>query len=151
MKYWLFKSEPTTYSIEDLQKEKICSWDGIRNYQARNYLRDHVKKNDLVFFYHSNIPDPAIVGLAKVLKEAYPDFTALDPQSTYYDPKASKENPRWVLVDLQFEKKFKKKILRSQLKLLPSLKNMILLTHSRLSIQPIEKKQFDILTNLIES
>ena len=151
MNYWLFKSEPNTYSIEDLQKEKVCYWEGIRNYQARNYLRDRVKKNDLVLFYHSNISDPAIVGLAKVVKEAYPDFTALDPQSIYYDPKASKENPRWFLVDLQFEKKFKKKILRSQLKKLTSLKNMVLFTHSRLSIQPVEKKQFDILTNLAES
>ena len=126
-KYWLFKSEPNTYSIDDLKKEKKTCWDGVRNYQARNFMRDDMKIGDLVLFYHSNAKPPGVTGIAKVCKKAYPDFTALDKKSSYYDPKASKENPIWMMVDIQFVKKFPEPISLSELKNYPRLKEMILL------------------------
>ena len=94
-KYWLMKCEPTTYSIDDLEREGTTHWEGVRNYQARNFMRDEMQVGDDVLFYHSNTKPPGIVGLARVCKKAYPDFFALDPKSKYFDPKASKEKPIW--------------------------------------------------------
>src|SRR5438105_4755823 len=108
MHYWLLKSEPTSYSIEHLKKEKkqITHWDGVRNYQARNIIRDQMKMGDLAFFYHSNANPPGIVGIVKVTKEAYPDHTAFDPNDHHYDPKSDPEHPCWYQVDVQFVKQF---------------------------------------------
>lgn len=97
--YWLVKSEPSVYSIDDLQRDGRTHWDGVRNYQARNIMRDKMKKGDLVLFYHSNANPPGVVGMAKVVRTGYPDHTARDPQSNYYDPKATEEDPRWYMVD----------------------------------------------------
>ncbi len=148
MNYWLFKTEPSTYSWEDLkrQPERTDYWDGIRNYQARNFLRDKVKKGDLVFFYHSVKQPQAIMGIARVVREAYPDHTAFDSESRYYDPKSDPENPRWFMVDIQAISEFDPPILRDELKQIPELKEMMLLRKgSRLSIQPVSAEEWNII------
>ena len=106
MQYWLMKSEPDVFGIDDLAKQpkKTEHWDGVRNYQARNMMRDEMKKGDLVFFYHSNCKEPGIVGLAEVVKEGYPDFTAFDPKAKYYDAKSDPNKPRWYMVDIKLVK-----------------------------------------------
>lgn len=143
MKTWLFKSEPDTYSIDDLQKEKTCFWEGVRNYQARNFLRDEVKKGDFVLFYHSNCKPPGIVGLAEVIKEGTPDPFALDPKSDYFDPKASEENPRWYGVTLKFLKKYPKALSLEEIKASKELEGMLVAQKGqRLSIQPVETKHY---------
>ncbi len=146
MKYWLMKSEPDAFSIDDLIKapKKTEPWDGIRNYQARNMMRDDMKKGDLVFFYHSNCKPPGIVGIAEVVKEAYPDHTAQDPDSKYYDPKSTPENPRWCMVDVKFKEKFQQMISLDELKQNPRLNDMALVRKgNRLSIMPVTKAQWD--------
>lgn len=136
------KSEPEVYSIDMLQKDKITYWDGVRNYQARNNMKA-MKAEDLVLFYHSNAKPKGVVGIAKVVKEAYPDFTAFDKKSKYFDPKSTEEKPTWYMVDIQFVKKFKKVITLEEIKSIESLKNMILIKNSRLSVQPIKQKEFN--------
>lgn len=146
MNYWLLKSEPTSYSIDDLLKEKnkTTSWDGVRNYQARNFMRDDMEINDLAFFYHSNCKEPGISGIVKVVRKAHPDLTALDPEDHHYDPKSTPENPRWVMVDVQFQKKFSNIITLSELKKNPLLKDlMILRKGNRLSITPVSKQDWE--------
>ena len=106
MNYWLMKSEPEVFSIDHLKSVSKEPWDGVRNYQARNYMKD-MKKGDKVFFYHSNCTPPGIAGVMTVSKEAFPDHTALDPESKYFDPKSSPDNPRWFMVEVKFQKKFK--------------------------------------------
>lgn len=148
MNYWLFKTEPSTYSWDDLKQQpnRTDYWDGIRNYQARNFLRDQVKKGDLVLFYHSVKQPQAIMGIAKVVREAYADPTAFDPQSKYFDPKSDPENPRWVMVDVQAIAEFDPPILRDELKQIPGLENMMLLRKgSRLSIQPVSEEEWKII------
>ncbi len=145
MNYWLFKSEPDAFSIDDLKamKGKKDHWDGIRNYQARNLMRDDMKKGDLGFFYHSSCKVPGIVGTVEVVREAYPDYTALDPESKYYDPKASEENPRWVMVDVKFKSKFDKVLSLEYLRTIDELSDMVLLRKgSRLSIQPVTEAEW---------
>ncbi len=140
---WLFKSEPETFGIERLQKEKVTSWDGVRNYQARNFMRDAMKKGELGFFYHSNCAEPGIVGVVEIVKESHPDTTALDPESQYYDPKSTMDNPRWYLVDVKFKQKFPQPITLTQLKNNPKLKDMLILRKgNRLSITPVTDKQW---------
>lgn len=149
--YWLFKSEPETFSIDDLINlpKKTEHWDGIRNYQARNFLRDQVKKGDQVFFYHSNCKEPGIVGVVEVVKEAYPDHTALDAKSKYYDAKASSENPRWFMVDVKFKEKFEVPILLSEIKDNPRLKDLALVKKgNRLSILPVTKQQWQAILDM---
>ncbi len=143
--YWLFKSEPSVFSITDLYNapQQITQWDGVRNYQARNFLRDSVKLNDLVFFYHSNSEPSGIAGIASVVKTGYPDYTALDPHNHHYDPKSTKEKPIWYMVDLKFEKAFNQILSLAQLKTYPELQHMVLLKKgSRLSIQPVSKEEW---------
>ena len=141
-KYWLMKSEPSCYSIDDLKKDKIEHWDGVRNYQARNFMKD-MKKGDLVLFYHSNCKPPAIVGLATVSKESYPDFTAEDKKGDHFDPGHTKENPRWFMVDVKFKEKFKNEVTLDQVKFNPKTKGMIIAQKgSRLSVTPVEEKHF---------
>ncbi|MDD0853214.1 EVE domain-containing protein [Halobacteriovorax sp. GB3] len=151
MNYWLMKSEPDTFSIDDLKQRPKSTehWDGVRNYQARNFMRDEMKKGDLVLFYHSSCKVPGVAGIAKIVKEAYPDHTAFDKNSNYYDPKSSEENPRWFMVDVKFEKKFKKVVTLKELKTFEELKEMKLLQKgSRLSIMPVTKEEFDFIQGL---
>ena len=148
--YWLFKTEPDTYSIQDLAGEpkKTTYWDGVRNYQARNMLRDEIKKGDRVLIYHSNANPPGVAGTAVVVKEGYPDHTAFDKKSKYFDAKSDPDNPRWFMVDVKFVKKFKEVVSLEELKHVPELKDMVLLNNSRLSVQPVTKKEYDIIVKM---
>lgn len=148
-KHWLFKTEPESYSIDDLKKDKQTFWNGVRNYQARNFLRDDMQPGDRVLFYHSNAEPPAIVGVAKVVTAGYGDPTALDPKSDYYDPKATQDEPRWYMVDIAFERKFATPLALEALRKVTALKDMELLRKgSRLSIQPVRKAEFDAVLKL---
>ena len=151
MQYWLIKSEPDAFSIDDLQQANIEPWDGIRNYQARNFMRDQMQIGDQVFFYHSSCPQPGIVGLCEVASLPYPDPTAFDPETKYYDPKSDPDKPRWILVDMKFVKKLESLISLSELKILPELLGMRLLKKgNRLSIMPVEKAEWDYIVGTIE-
>jgi predicted RNA-binding protein with PUA-like domain len=150
-KYWLLKSEPGVFSIDDLAAapKKTTFWDGVRNYQARNTLRDEMKLGDLAFFYHSNAEPPAIVGVVKIVREGYPDHTAFDESKDHYDPKSKKDAPTWFMVDVQHVETFKKPLSLDELRTVKGLEDMVLLQKgSRLSVQPVTKKQFDIITSL---
>ena len=151
MRYWLMKTEPGEYSIDDLQRDTCEFWDGVRNYQARNFMRDDMKKGDTVLFYHSNTTPPGIVGLVKVVEEAYPDETAFDPKDAHYDPKSKRENPRWYGVEVGFVKKFKEVISLDMLKNEKKLADMLVVQRGqRLSVQPVEKKHFEyIVENMV--
>jgi len=149
MAYWLMKSEPDVYSIDDLQRDRREMWDSIRNYQARNMMRDDMRIGDEVFFYHSNCKEPAIVGISKVCSEPYPDPTQFDPKSNYFDPKSSTDNPRWVLVDVEFVRKLDRAITLSELREQPGLDGMILTrTGNRLSIMPVTREHWDLILGL---
>lgn len=144
------KSEPATYSIDDLMARPngIDHWDGVRNYQARNFLRDEIRKGDRVLFYHSG-KMPAIVGTATVVRKGYPDATAWDPKSGHFDPKSTPDNPIWYRVDIQFESKFKTPIPLAGLRRFPELAGMPLLKKGmRLSIQPVTRSEFEFITGL---
>lgn len=142
--YWLIKSEPSVYSIDDLKKDKVTYWDGVRNYQARNFMRDGMKKGDLVLFYHSNAEPTAVVGICEVVKEGYPDFTAFDPNDKHFDPKSKNDNPVWFMVDVKFKKKFKKPVTLKEIKENPKLQNMKLVQRgNRLSVMPVAEKEFN--------
>ena len=139
------KSEPNCFSIDDLKKKKNQTemWDGVRNYQARNIMRDEMKVGDKVFFYHSNCKPPAVVGICKIASKSYADPTQFDPKNDHYDPKSDPENPRWFLVDVQYEKDLNPVSL-PQLRANPKLKNMKLLQKgARLSVQPVEKDEWN--------
>jgi predicted RNA-binding protein with PUA-like domain len=139
---WLMKSEPEVFSIEDLRRERRTSWEGVRNYQARNFMRDEMKIGDRVFYYHSNADPTGIAGLAKVARTAYPDPSARDPKSDYYDPKASDEDPRWVMVDIEFVDAFPRVITLDELRQEPGLEKMLVINKSRLSVQPVTDDEF---------
>lgn len=141
-KLWLMKSEPSTYSIEDLERDGSEPWDGVRNYQARNFMRE-MSEGDLVIFYHSNAKPPGAAGVARISREAYPDPTQFDEKSKYHDPKSKREDPRWSLVDVEFVEKFDEAIPLQTLKDDPALEGMVVTQKgSRLSVQPVEKKHF---------
>ena len=145
------KSEPSEFSIDDLKNNpgKTEPWDGVRNYQARNMMRDDMKKGDLVFFYHSNCDEPGIVGIMTIHKEGYPDPTAFDPNDKHYDPKSDPDNPRWILVDVKYKRKFKRTISLKELKNHKQLKDMkVLQRGNRLSITPVTKKEWDYISGL---
>jgi predicted RNA-binding protein with PUA-like domain len=143
------KSEPDVYSIDDLQRDGREMWDSIRNYQARNMMRDDMRIGDDVFFYHSNCKEPAVVGIMKVASEPYPDPVQFDESSRYFDPKSSKDNPRWVLVDVEFVRKLDKPITLAEIKAHPGLDDMILTRRgNRLSIMPVDKKHWDLILTL---
>ena len=144
--YWLMKSEPDAFSIEDLinSDNQTTRWEGVRNYQARNFMRDDMKVGDGVLFYHSNAKPLAIVGTMNVSSKPYPDPIQFDPNSDYFDPKSTEENPRWILVDVTFIQKFEPPVLRETLQSVDELKDMMLLQRgSRLSIQPPTKFEWD--------
>jgi len=151
MNYWLMKSEPSTFGIDDLKNrpQQTEPWDGVRNYQARNFMRDGMKKGDRVFFYHSNCAEPGIVGIMTVASEPYPDPTAFDPEDDHYDPKSDPDNPRWYLVDVKYKRKLKRTITLQELKQHEALAGMKLLQKgNRLSIMPVTKEQWDYILDL---
>lgn len=149
--YWLFKSEPTTFSIDDLAsspRQTTC-WEGVRNYQARNFLKS-MRVGDLGFFYHSNADPPAIVGTVQVVKAAYPDPFALDPKSRYFDPRSMADSPRWFLVDVRLLKKFSQAIPLERLRTVKGLEKMELLRKgSRLSVQPVRPEEWQRVLALV--
>jgi len=150
MHYWLFKTEPTGYSIDDLRRDKKTSWTGVRNYQARNMLRDEVKKGDQVIFYHSSCAIPGAYGIAEVVKERVVDETQFDTKSHYYDPKAKTEKPQWYAVDIAFKEKFKEPVPLADMRLELALENMPLLRPGmRLSLFPIAKVHFDTIRRMV--
>jgi len=146
--YWLMKSEPSEFSIDDLQKRGKHHWDGVRNYQARNFMRDHMHIGDPVIFYHSSAKVVGPAGIAKVASLPYPDHTQFDPHSKYFDPKATKEKPIWYMVDVRFVKRFKEVLPREKLKSIRALNNMVLWKRNRLSITPLTKEEFEAITKL---
>jgi predicted RNA-binding protein with PUA-like domain len=147
--YWLMKSEPDAYSIDDLERDRTEPWDGIRNYQARNIIRDDMKVGDEAFFYHSSCKEPAVVGIMKIASEAYPDPTQFDPEARYYDPKSPKDNPRWMLVEVEFERKLKRPVTLRELKAHPALGDFRLNQRgNRLSIFPVSEAHWNIVLGL---
>jgi predicted RNA-binding protein with PUA-like domain len=151
MNYWLMKSEPSVFSIDDLQSKpnQTYCWDGVRNYQARNMMRDDMKNGDVAFFYHSNCAEPGIVGIMEVVKESYPDFSAFDPSGHYFDPKSNPNNLRWFMVDLKFVRKLSRTITLKELKEMPELVDLALVRRgNRLSIMPISSGQWDFILGL---
>jgi predicted RNA-binding protein with PUA-like domain len=149
-KYWLMKSEPDVFSFDDLKKKKKEPWTGVRNYQARNFMRDEMKIGDIVLFYHSSCEVPGIAGLASVASAPYADPTQFDKESEYFDPKATKDNPRWMLVDVKFEKDLERLLSLDEIRNDPGLKEMRLLQKgNRLSILPVTPDEFEKLMKLI--
>lgn len=151
MAYWLMKSEPTAFSIDDLKRcKKPEGWDGVRNYQARNMMRDAMQVGDLAFFYHSNCEVPGIVGVMEIAKPAYPDPTAFDPDDHHFDPKSDPANPRWMMVGVRFKKKFERTIALAELRTHKALAEMPLLRKgNRLSIMPVTAAQWRYIQGMI--
>lgn len=148
MQYWLFKTEPDAFSIHDLAAKpgQTEHWDGIRNYQARNFLRDQIKRGDQVFVYHSSCDTVGIVGVAEVVKEGYIDHTQFDPEQKYYDPKASQDNPRWYMVDIQLKQKFKQVLTLKNIKQMDDIEQVgIVKKGQRLSVMPVPENEFILL------
>ena len=146
-RYWLVKSEPDTFSFDDLLAKpgRTTHWDGVRNFQARNFMRDDMKRGDLVFFYHSSADPTAIVGIAEVARDGYPDPTALDPKDPHYDPKSKKDAPTWFMVDLRAREPFPKPLTLADLRAVKGLEKMVLLQKgSRLSVQPVTEREWEI-------
>ena len=150
-RFWLFKSEPSAWSFADLMAEpdRTAEWDGVRNYQVRNFMRDDMKVGDGVLFYHSSAKPLAVVGTARIVKEAYPDSTAWDPADKHYDAKASPGNPIWLMIDIQGEQEFKRPVTLEEIKQNPKLQDMLLVRRGmRLSIQPVAKEEWDEVVSL---
>lgn len=151
-KYWLMKSEPSTFGISDLasRPNQTEPWEGVRNYQARNFMRDDMQIGDEAFFYHSNCSEPGIVGIVKIVKAAYPDSFAFDKKSQYYDPKSTPDNPRWFMVDVKLTQRFDSTISLAALKENPLLNEWALVKKgNRLSILPVTSEQWQIVLNMI--
>lgn len=143
MRYWLMKSEPDVYSIDDLRRDGRTGWEGVRNYTARNWMRDDMKVGDRVLFYHSNAEPKGVAGVAEIVREAYPDPHALDPKSKYYDETAKPDEPRWVTVDIGFVEKFARVVDLAALKAEPALAGMeVTKRGSRLSVHPVDPAHF---------
>ncbi len=151
MNYWLFKSEPDVFGIDHLMKmpKRTEHWDGVRNYQARNMMRDGMHKGDLAFFYHSNCAEPGIVGIVEIVREGYPDFTAFDPDTKYFDPKSDPDNPRWYMVDVKFKRRLERTITLAELKEHPELEGMPLVRKgNRLSVMPVAPEHWEFILGL---
>jgi predicted RNA-binding protein with PUA-like domain len=152
MAYWLMKSEPSTFSIDDLRqaRKQTAPWDGVRNYQARNFMRDQMRVGDQAFFYHSNCQSIGIVGILEIQSEAYPDFTAFNENHRYFDPKSDRNKPRWMMVDVKFIKKFSRIITLTELRACEKLGDLIILRKgNRLSITPVTAKEWDAILSLV--
>ena len=147
IKYWLMKSEPSDYSFDDLKNEEnqTAEWDGVRNYQARNLLRDEIKVGDRVLYYHSNSKPSAVVGTAIVVRDGYPDFTAWDPTAKHPDPNSTEDDPIWFMVDIKAEVTFERIVSLKEIKNIPELSQMVLVKNSRLSVQPVSQEEFDFI------
>jgi predicted RNA-binding protein with PUA-like domain len=155
MKYWLLKTEPGEFGIDDLlaSPKRTTQWDGVRNYQARNFIRDELKKGDLAFFYHSSCAEPGIAGIVEITREAYPDDTAFDPANKHYDPKSDRSNPRWFVVDVRLQRKFKRSLSLAKLKKYAgdSLSELQLLKRgNRLSVMPVASADWQFILLLEE-
>lgn len=151
MNHWLLKSEPDTFSIADLARRpgRTEHWDGVRNYQARNYLRDGMRRGDLAFFYHSSCAVPGIAGIVEIVREGYPDFTAFDPGHPHYDPGSTPDKPRWYMVDVRLRRRFKHVISLQELKACPALAGMRLLARgNRLSVLPVTAAEWSAILAL---
>ncbi|MGR9107796.1 MAG: EVE domain-containing protein [Gammaproteobacteria bacterium] len=151
MKYWLMKSEPGEFSIDDLARipDRTTHWDGVRNYQARNMIRDDMKIGDQVFFYHSNCQEPGIVGIMEVCREAYPDSSAFDPEDKHFDPKSKADCPSWFMVDVRMVRKLARAIGLNELKQFAQLENLALVRRgNRLSVMPVTREQWDFILSL---
>ena len=149
MQYWLMKSEPDTYSIDDLQSFGVDHWDGIRNYQVRNFFRDSMQVGDKAFFYHSNCKQPGIVGTMEIASKAYPDFTAFDPSEKYFDRKSDPENPRWLMVDVRYLRHLDRMITLGELRQQKQIADMKLLQRgNRLSVLPLSKKEWQYILDM---
>jgi len=146
--HWLMKSEPDVFGIDHLQAKGVEHWDGVRNYQARNFMRDDMKVGDLILFHHSNAKPPGVAGVARVVREAYPDHTSWDPESHYFDPKSTPEQPRWFMVDVGYVETFPTFLPLDELRHHEGLADMALLNRSRLSVQPVTRLQFDYIVEL---
>ncbi len=151
MNYWLMKSEPDVFGINDLEQRpnQTEPWDGVRNYQARNMMRDEMQVGDLAFFYHSNCTVPGIVGIMEITKAGYPDPTQFDPEGKYFDPKSDPDNPRWYLVDVTFKRRLSRTITLAELKERPELEGFPLIRRgNRLSVMPVAKEHWDFILSL---
>jgi predicted RNA-binding protein with PUA-like domain len=147
-RHWLLKTEPGTYSMEDLERDGTTTWEGVRNYQARNFIRDDMQAGDGVLFYHSNAEPPGVAGIARVARSGYPDPTARDPASPYHDPKASGADPRWYMVDVEFVERFPRPVALAELRETPGLEKMLVINKSRLSVQPVTDREFGIVREM---
>ncbi len=146
MQYWLLKSDAESYSIDNLKRDKITAWTGVRNYQARNFMRDQMKPGDMALFYHSNIAEPGVVGICEIASIPIPDDTAFDPKDSHFDPKASGANPIWCAVEVKYVKHLKKPIPIDELRKTKGLEKMVILQRgSRLSITPVTEKEWNII------
>lgn len=151
LRYWLMKSEPSEFSIDDLasRPDQTEHWDGVRNYQVRNLMRDRMRIGDLAFFYHSNCAEPGVVGVTRIAREAYPDHTAFDPQNPHFDPKSRPEQPAWYMVDVQFVRKLRRTIPLAELKEQPELEGLALVRRgNRLSVMPVTTEQWRFILGL---
>ncbi len=149
MQYWLMKSEPDTYSIDDLQSFGVDHWDGIRNYQVRNFFRDQMQVGDQAFFYHSNCKEPGIVGTMDIVSKAYPDHTAFDPSEKYFDSKSDPENPRWLMVDVHYIRHLNRMITLAELRQQKQIADMKLLQRgNRLSVLPLSKMEWQYILEM---
>ena len=147
-RHWLMKSEEEVYSIRDLEKDGTTCWEGVRNYEARNLMRDQLRVGDGVLFYHSNAKPPGVAGIARVSKRAYPDHFAFDKENPYFDPKSDPENPRWFMVDVEYVEGFDEVVSLNEIKTRPELANMALIKRARLSVQPVTKEEFQIIKKM---
>ncbi|MDB4947770.1 MAG: hypothetical protein JWM27_419 [Gemmatimonadetes bacterium] len=147
-RYWLMKSEPEVYSIDDLERDGGTYWNGVRNYQARNFMRDEMKPGDQVLYHHSNADPPGVAGIAEVTRAGYPDPTARDPASDYFDPKAGDDDPRWYMVDIAFRERFPALVSLDALRAASGLEKMLVINRSRLSVQPVTPDEFRIVAEL---
>lgn len=150
MAYWLLKTEPSEFSIDDLREigDKGEPWDGIRNYQARNIMRDQIKKGDLAFIYHSSCKNIGVAGIAEVIREAYPDPAQFDPDSRYYDAKSTSDDPRWVCVGVKFVSQFEEVVSLKDIKQNSQLSEMVLVKRGRLSVQPVTATEWKVINRL---
>jgi predicted RNA-binding protein with PUA-like domain len=145
---WLMKSEPEVYSVHDLARDGSTSWEGVRNYQARNFMRDDMRVGDRVLYYHSNADPTGVAGLATVSRAGYPDPAARDPESEYFDPRAGDDDPRWYMVDIAYAEAFPRVVTLDELRATPGLEKMLVINKSRLSVQPVTEEEYAIVVRL---